>query len=70
MTILSTPLPNDRWTKDEHAEMALLVLTHKMPTDQRAEFLAELGITPKEYEYLTEKYSRPLARLNNPMKEM
>ncbi len=63
--ILQPSTPEDRWTKDEHAEMALLVLVHTMSTSQQTEFLVELGITPKEYEYLTEKYSRPLAKLHN-----
>ena len=57
----------DRWTRDEHAEMALLVLVHDMPTEERFKFLAELDIPQAEYEYLTQKYSRPLNKL--PKKE-
>lgn len=62
-TLLKTASPNDRWTPDEHAEMALLVLVHNMTPEDRETFLFRLGIHPKEYEYLTEKYSRPLAKL-------
>lgn len=56
--------PESRWTRDEHAEMALLVLVHDMAQVEREDLLQQLDIPPKEYEYLTEKYSRPLARLN------
>jgi len=61
------PQFEDRWTRDEHAEMSLLVLVHEMSTEDRNKLLLDLDISQAEYEYLTEKYSRPLKRL--PKKE-
>lgn len=62
--IIQSTDPDTRWTKDEHAEMSLLVLVHDMSQADREDLLQQLDIPPKEYEYLTEKYSRPLTRLN------
>jgi hypothetical protein len=66
---LRTTDPEERWTADEHAEMALLVITNNMPTEEREKFLADLDVSPAEYEYLTEKFSRPLSKLTKHLKK-